>query len=69
MATAGSAAGIGASGSNSESETAAELESSALGALANGFAASLAKRLNAGTRRTAIATVPTIFTLNLIVVS
>jgi hypothetical protein len=59
----------GASGNSSESERVAELESSAMGALANGFAASLAERLNAGTRRTAIATVPTIFTLNLIVVS
>jgi chromate transport protein ChrA len=67
------AEGIGANGSNSAGSAATvTLASAALlsaVALVAGFAASLAKRLNAGTRRTAIAVAAITFTLNLNVVS
>jgi hypothetical protein len=60
---------MGSSGNKSESEAAAELESSDMVAMAKGFDASLAKRRNAGTSRTASAAAAIILTLNLIVAS
>ena len=67
------AAGNGAAGSSSAgSATTGALGSAALlaaTALVAGLAASLAKRLNAGTRRTASAAAERMFPLNLIVVS
>jgi hypothetical protein len=72
MAAAIEAAGIGFAGSDTdESLKDAILESTALSSFApvKGFAASSAKRLNEGIRKTANAAVAIILTLNLIVAS
>jgi hypothetical protein len=70
VAAAIDAIGIGAAGRGAPgSESTAAPESAALALSANGFAESLAKRLNAGTISTANTAAAIILTLNLIVAS